>query len=172
VKILNRIWDLLAIALVLAIVWKVWLAPRTFGMKAYPAPHAVYERLNGGKFSVTEARGRMLFLDFFASWCEPCRQELPSIERFARAHPETDVVPVDVGEPRAAAAAFAAELHLGNVALDPRALSRGFFGIEGFPTVVTIDPQGRVRAIWAGYNPLVASAMANAENKLGGLTSR
>jgi thiol-disulfide isomerase/thioredoxin len=168
VKVVRRIWDLLAVMLVLAIVWKVWFAPRMFSPKAYPAPHAVYRRLNGGEFHVTSARGRMLFLDFYASWCAPCRQELPAVEAFARAHPRVEVVPVDVGEPRPAVAAFAVELHLGDVAFDPDALSRGFFGIEGFPTVVTIDPLGRVRAVWAGYNPFIASAMANAVAQLGG----
>ncbi len=166
-KIVNRIWDLLAVVIVLAIVWKIWFEPRMFAARAYPAPHAVYQLLDGGTFHVTSARGHMLFLDFFASWCEPCRQELPAVERFALAHPETVVILVDVGEPRAAVAAFAAQLHLNDVALDPQGLSRGFFGINGFPTIVTIDPQGLVRAVWAGFNPLIASAMANAEAKLG-----
>lgn len=171
-KIVNRVWNLLAAMLVLAIVWRVWFAPRMFSAKAYPAPHAVYQRLDGGQFRVTSARGHMLFLDFYASWCEPCRQDLPAVEAFARTHPRVEVVPIDVGEPRPAVAAFASELRLSGVALDPDGLSRGFFGIEGFPTVVTIDPQGRVRAVWAGYNPFIASAMANAVAQLGAGGSR
>ncbi len=164
---LNRIWDLLAVVIVLAIAWKVFFAPRSLSTTtAYPAPHAVYERLDGGDFRITDARGRVLFLDFYASWCEPCRQELPAVEAFARAHPEVEVVPIDVGEPRVAAANFAAQLHLSDVALDPQALSRGFFSIVGFPTIVTIDPAGRVRANWAGYDPAIVSAMSNAEKKL------
>jgi thiol-disulfide isomerase/thioredoxin len=171
-KILNRVWDLLAMAIVLAIIWKIWIAPRRFTMKPYPAPHAIYQTLDGGTFRVTAAHGRVLFLDFFASWCEPCRLELPGVEAFARAHPYADVVPVDVGEPRTAAASFAKRLHLRNVALDPQALSRGFFGVEGFPTIVTVDPTGRVRAVWTGYNPLIQSALSNALAKLQMTTKR
>lgn len=75
-------------------------------------------------------------------------------------------MPVDVGEPRAVAITFAAQLHLGNIAFDPRALSRGFFELEGFPTVVVIDPRGQVRAIWAGYDSEIADALSNAEMHL------
>lgn len=166
-RLLNRIWDLLALVIVLAIAWKIFLAPRALSVaSAYPAPHAVYDRLEGGTFHVTQARGRVLFLDFYASWCEPCREQMPSIEAFAREHPDAVVVPIDVGEPRAVVASFAKELRLQDVALDPQALSRGFFSIEGFPTIVTIDPQGRVRAIWAGYNPAISFAMSNAKRTL------
>jgi cytochrome c biogenesis protein CcmG/thiol:disulfide interchange protein DsbE len=166
-RILNRIWDLLAVVIVLAIGWKLFLAPRALSIaKAYPAPHATYALLDGGSFDVTQARGRVLFLDFYASWCEPCRRELPAVEAYARAHPQVDVVPVDVGEPRPVVAAFAGELHLRGVAMDPQALSRGFFALDGFPTIVTIDPQGRVRATWQGYNPAIESAMANAQRTL------
>ncbi len=166
-RIFNRIWDLLAVVIVLAIGWEIFFAPRPLSTAtAYPAPHAVYDRLAGGQFRVTDARGRVLFLDFYASWCEPCRQELPAVEAYARAHPEVEVMPIDVGEPRVAAASFAAQLHLTDVALDPQGLSRGFFSIAGFPTIVTIDPAGRVRATWEGYDPAVATAMSNAERKL------
>ncbi|MHB8433263.1 MAG: TlpA family protein disulfide reductase [Candidatus Tyrphobacter sp.] len=160
---LNRLWDLLAVVIVLAIAWKIFLAPRSLLVAAaYPAPHATYQRLDGGEFRVTQARGSVLFLDFYASWCEPCREELPKVEAYARAHPSVEVVPVDVGEPRVVAASFARRLNLRNVALDPEALSRGFFSISGFPTIVAIDPRGRVRATWAGYDPLVESTMAHA----------
>lgn len=166
-RFLNRVWDLLALVIVLAIAWKIFLAPRALSpATAYPAPHAVYDRLDGGTFAVTSARGHVLFLDFYASWCEPCREELPAVEAYARAHPDVDVVPVDVGEPRAVAVAFARELQLRNVAIDPQALSRGFFSIAGFPTIVTIDPQGRVRATWAGYDAAIGGAMAHAVSAL------
>lgn len=165
-KIANRVWDLLAIALVLAIIWKIWIAPHRLATKPYPAPHAIYRRLDGGVFRVTSARGRALFLDFYASWCQPCRQELPNVEAFARSHPLVEVVPIDVGEPKAIVARFARELGLRDVAMDPQTLSRGFFGIEGFPTIVAVDRRGQVRATWAGYNPLIERAMADALSAL------
>jgi hypothetical protein len=88
------------------------------------------------------------------------------VEKFARAHAEVDVVPVDVGEPRAVVAAFARSHDMRNVALDPQALSQGFFQIDGFPTMVVIDPQGRIRATWTGFNPAIQLNMAHAEETL------
>lgn len=148
--------------------WKIFIAPRAFNAAAGapPVPHAVFARLDGDRFQVAGARGRVLFLDFFATWCTPCRIELPLVESWAKSHRNALVVPVDVAEPRVVAAAFASAHQLTNVALDPNGDSRGIFGIDGFPTVVVVDPQGRIRAKWQGLNPAIALAMSNAEKTL------
>jgi cytochrome c biogenesis protein CcmG/thiol:disulfide interchange protein DsbE len=126
----------------------------------------VYERLNGGTFKVADQRGQIVFLDFYASWCEPCKIELPLIERWARNHHDAIVVPVDVGESRSVAAAFARRYSLENVALDPQTGAPALFGVGGFPTVVVIDRNGDVRAKWEGLNPAIGLAMTNAEKNL------
>lgn len=149
-------------------IWKIFVAPREFASaeRARPAPHAGFERLDGGTFRVTDARGRVLFLDFYASWCEPCKLELPLVESWARKHPEASVVPVDVAEPRAVARAFARRYGLRNVAVDPRGDAAGIFQLGGFPTIVVIDPAGRIRAKWEGLNPAIGIALGNAQSKL------
>jgi thiol-disulfide isomerase/thioredoxin len=164
----GRYLDVLVVLVVAFVAWKVFLAPRMFktDAKAQPAPHVVYQRLDGSSFALAAQQGHLVFLDFFASWCEPCRLELPMVERYAREHPEIEVVPVDVGEPSAVAASYAQKLHLGNVALDPKSTAQGFFAVEGFPTVVVVDPQGKIRASWSGLNPAIELAMSNAEKKL------
>ena len=163
----GRFLDLIAIAVVVFVVWKIFIAPRTLkGADAYPAPRIAYQQLDGGTFRISDERGRVVFLDFFASWCEPCKLELPMVEQFARTHPDVAVVPVDVGEPRVVAARFAKSYKLQHVALDPTSSAQGFFQVQGFPTIVVIDPQGRVRATWSGFNPAIALAMSNAEKEL------
>lgn len=164
----GRLLDILAILVIAFVVWKIFIAPRTLqhDSSAYPAPRVSYERLDGRTFTIADAQGRVLFLDFFASWCEPCRLEMPLVEAYARKHPEIDVVAVDVGEPRPVAEAFARRYHLANVALDPKTTAQGFFQIEGFPTIVVIDPRGRIRATWSGFNPAIEMAMSNAERTL------
>jgi thiol-disulfide isomerase/thioredoxin len=157
----------LALCVVAFVAWKIFLAPRALNAaNAFPAPHVAYPKLGGGTFRVVDQRGRVLFLDFYASWCEPCRIEVPLVERYARAHPEVTVVPIDVGEPAAVAAQYARRMHLRNVVLDPTGSSQAFFQIRGFPTVVVIDPQGRIRASWPGLNPAIQLAMAHAQQTL------
>ncbi len=144
-------------------IWKIFIAPRSFEPAGtHPAPAAIYQRLNGGAFHVAGERGRVLFLDFYASWCEPCKLELPLVEAWSRAHPAAAVVAVDVGEERPIAAAFARRYRLQNVALDPESSARALFAVQGFPSVVVIDRSGFVRAKWEGLNPAIALAMNNA----------
>ncbi len=164
---LRVVFDAIAIALVFFIAYRLLVAPRFLSeTSAYPAPAVRYETLSGAPFVLANHRGHVVFLEFYASWCAPCKISLPLVESFARSHPEVQVVPIDVGEPREVAVAFAHEHALLNVAIDPRALSRGFFQLEGFPTMVVIDPRGRIRATWQGLNPAVQLNMAHAAKTL------
>ncbi len=163
----GRFLDAIAILVIAFVAWKIFIAPRVLkDAGAYPAPRVAYQKLEGGTFHVSDARGRVLFLDFFASWCEPCKLEIPMVERYAKTHPNVSVVPIDVGEPRLVVERFAKQFKLRNVALDPAGSAQGFFQINGFPTIVVIDPQGRIRATWSGFNPAIGMAMSNAEKKL------
>jgi thiol-disulfide isomerase/thioredoxin len=167
VRSLRLLFDALAIALVLFVAYRLLVAPRSLSENAaYPAPAVTYQTLSGAQFALAKQRGHVVFLDFYASWCTPCRVSLPLVESFARAHPNVRVIPVDVGESRAVAAAFARALALQNVAIDPPARSRGFFQLEGFPTMVVIDARGRIRATWQGINPAVQLNMAHAAKVL------
>jgi cytochrome c biogenesis protein CcmG, thiol:disulfide interchange protein DsbE len=163
----SRVWDVLAAAAIAFAVWKIFIAPRVFmAPGAHRAPLAVYERLDGGRFSVAGQRGHVVFLDFYATWCVPCKAELPLVMAWARSHPDAVVVPVDVAESRSVAEPFARRFQLGSVALDFAASSRAFFGVVGFPTVVVIDPAGNIRAKWEGLNPAIGLAMSNALKSL------
>jgi thiol-disulfide isomerase/thioredoxin len=163
----SRLFNLAAVLVIAFVAYRIIIAPRSLSAAhAFPAPHVTYASLDGKPFVLTQHRGRVVFLDFWATWCEPCKESLPMVERFARAHPEVDVVPVDVGEPRPVVESFARAYHLHHVALDPKTLSQGFFQIDGFPTMVVIDPQGRIRATWPGYNPAIEANMAHAEHTL------
>jgi thiol-disulfide isomerase/thioredoxin len=164
----GRIWDALALLAIGFAIWKIFIAPRFLeGPAAHPAPAAVYQRLDGGEFHLAQQRGHIVFLDFYASWCEPCKLELPLVQRWASAHPSVMVVPIDVGEPRTTARDFASRYRLRSVALDPQSTARAFFSVEGFPTVVVVDGRGFVRAKWEGLNPAIALAMDNALKQAG-----
>lgn len=164
---MRFVFDALAVALVGFIAYRLLVAPRFLPESAaYAAPAAHFQTLSGASFALEKQRGHVVFLEFYATWCTPCRVSLPLVESFARSHPGVRVIPVDVGEPRELAAAFARQHALANVVVDPRALSRGFFQLEGFPTMVVIDARGRIRATWQGLNPAIQLNMAHAAKTL------
>jgi thiol-disulfide isomerase/thioredoxin len=163
----SKVWDALAALVIAFAVWKILVAPRLLGAPGiHPAPHAVYARLDGAPFKVADQRGHTIFLEFYASWCEPCRIELPLVGAWKRKHPDATIVPVDVGEGRSVAAEFARRYALGDVALDPQNSAPALFGVQGFPTMVVIDSKGDIRAKWEGLNPAIALALSNAQNHL------
>jgi len=164
---LSRGLDGLAIVVVLYALFHFFVQPRLIREAAEPAPPVALAALDGGRFSLAEHRGRVVFLDFWASWCAPCKQSLPLVEHYARAHPDIVVVAVNVGESAAAARAYARQTRLANVVLDPDEIAAHAYGVNGFPTMVVVDPAGMVRAKWIGYNPAVEQAMADARRRYG-----
>lgn len=150
---------------VLAAGFHFFVAPRLAGQSSEPAPRLTLPTLDGGRFALAVQRGRVEFLDFWASWCEPCQQSLPLVERYARAHPDVDVVAIDVGEDAATAGAFARTHGLSKVALDPDETAAHAYGVNVFPTMIVVDPAGQTRARWVGFNPAIEAAMAAARER-------
>ncbi|MBV8601543.1 MAG: TlpA family protein disulfide reductase [Candidatus Eremiobacteraeota bacterium] len=161
-KVVSRILDAAAVVLILFAVWKIFVAPRFFTSKAkaVAAPAVVLPLMNGGTFALAKARGHVVFLDFWASWCEPCKLSIPLIERYKKAHPDTLVFSVNAGEPVAVAERYARGANMTRVAFDPEMKVSDAFGVTVFPTMIVIDPDGKERAKWIGFNPLIEQAMA------------
>jgi peptide/nickel transport system substrate-binding protein len=151
--------DALAALVVLFAIYQLIVAPRLAASRPAPAPPVSLAALAGGRFDVGAHRGRVLFLDFWASWCEPCQQSIPLVQRFARLHPEVDVVSIDAGEPAGVARAYAVRHGMRSVALDPDLVAAHAFGVDNYPTLIAIDPRGNVRARWLGYDPAIDRVM-------------
>lgn len=71
------------------------------------APDFTVELIEGGTFTLSESRGRPVVVNLWASWCAPCRTEIPDISAYADANPEVDVIGVAVRDVEGDARAFA-----------------------------------------------------------------
>jgi thiol-disulfide isomerase/thioredoxin len=159
---LARALDVLAVIVVLAAVARFAVLPRLH-RDVVQAPTVSLAALDGGRrFDLARHRGRLVFLDFWATWCAPCKDSIPLVQRFRRDHPGVDVVSVDVGEPPAFVRTYAAKLKMAEVVLDPDETVAHAFGVSGYPTLVAIDGTGRVRARWVGFDPNIEREMADA----------
>jgi cytochrome c biogenesis protein CcmG, thiol:disulfide interchange protein DsbE len=104
-------------------------------------------------YTLRAFRGRVVLLNVWASWCEPCRAEAPVLERWSRriAARGGSVVGIDTFDATSDARSFVRELHLTYPMLrDPSGVVKTSFGVTGFPESFVIDPSGRVAAIARG----------------------
>ncbi len=100
---------------------------------------------DGKKVSLRDFRGKIVFLNFWASWCEPCREEMPAMERLYQEFKNKNfvVLAVNVMDRRQDAIDFVKELKLSYpVALDPEGQVGHLYGAWGLPTTYLIGPKG------------------------------
>jgi thiol-disulfide isomerase/thioredoxin len=112
-------------------------------------------RLDGGRWRLDEARGRPVLLNFWATWCPPCRDELPSLELLAERHTAEglQVVTIDYREPPAAIQRFLDQWPMSLPILrDVDGEVARAWGVRVFPTSVLIGRDGRPR--WTLYGEL------------------
>lgn len=120
---------------------------------AGPAPPFTLPDLAGEPVSLADFAGRVVVVDFWATWCEPCKQQIPVLNRFQREHGSSGVavlgVAVDAGG-REVVAPFAEEHGIQYpVLLGSESLARDY-GVPGFPALVVVDATGRLDALHLG----------------------
>ncbi|HZZ93166.1 MAG TPA: TlpA disulfide reductase family protein [Usitatibacter sp.] len=107
--------------------------------------------LDGRRVDLRQLQGRVVLVNFWATWCEPCRAEMPSIERL-RARLEGrpfEVLAVNYGESREKVAQFLQHEHVAlPVLLDPDKEVGDAWNAKGLPMTFLVDVRGRVR-YWA-----------------------
>jgi thiol-disulfide isomerase/thioredoxin len=101
---------------------------------------------------IGQLRGRPLVINLWATWCPPCRREMPMLTQAAKAERRATILLVNQGERPAQISAFlrAQGLDLAHVALDPSGLLGEMTGAEALPTTLFIDSDGTVRQVHAG----------------------
>ena len=114
-----------------------------------PAPGFTVNGLNGKPITLASFRGRVLVLNFWATWCPPCRAETPDMMRAYRSlkSPSVAFLGIDSTEAAPIVRAFVAAKSLPYpVALDPQKSAVSAYDVRGIPTTYVIDEKGIVRA--------------------------
>lgn len=130
--------------------------PKRLGEGAV-APNVTLHLLNGETKTLQDYKGQVVVLDFWATWCAPCRFTIPKMIQFANRHRNQNIevigVAVDVTSP-AEIEAFVKEMGVNYpIALDTEAEAKGAFQITSLPTLFVIDKEGNILVRMEGYDP-------------------
>jgi thiol-disulfide isomerase/thioredoxin len=113
-----------------------------------PAPPLAVPQLGGGEITLSNLRGKPVWVNFMASWCPPCRDELPIMNGFAARYADTGLVvlAIDVREDEEVVDAFIRELNVTfPVGLDRDGTAQSDWGAFALPVHYWIDAEGIVR---------------------------
>ena len=117
------------------------------GLAGEPAPVVTLRDATGKPASLAQYRGKVVVMNLWATWCPPCRAEMPELQRFAAAYGTRGVAVVGVnqGESPERARAFAQSLHINfPIWIDDRQQYGRIFTALGLPTTVVVGRNGVV----------------------------
>ncbi len=127
----------------LAMLGGVWLLqPRASEVEVLPTLEL--KQMDGQVISLSDFKGQPMVLNAWASWCGPCRREMPLLLEAARAHPHIRFVFLNISDGPEAVRAFESELQLKipNVLLDPEARLSDPLKIQGLPVTLLYNAEG------------------------------
>jgi cytochrome c biogenesis protein CcmG, thiol:disulfide interchange protein DsbE len=117
-------------------------------MAAFSVP-----QLDGSTWRLADHRGRVVLVNFWATWCGPCREELPGLARLARMHPPTDLavlgISLDHTDPQTVRD-FAAHYNLGYPIVHADPMWQIDQIPSGIPATILLDREGRIAKTYSG----------------------
>ena len=151
-RLFRRVVDLALWALVAGVlVWR--FGPQVgaalgLGRGSAPAPPFEVVTLEGDTLRLSELEGRVVLVNFWATWCAPCRLEMPGFQRVWEDYGDDGVVLLGLSTdrvPRAEVERWVRQRSITYpVALAPGAVLRAYGGAQVLPTSILIDPEGRI----------------------------
>ena len=119
----------------------------------FPAPELNLHDLAGNLVSLADYRGRVVLVNNWATWCPPCKAEMPTLQAYYEAHQNQGfvLVAIEAGEPADEVAQFTSDYGLTFLVwLDPKNAALDAFTNFTLPSSYVIDAQGTVRLAWTG----------------------
>ena len=121
---------------------------------SFPAPKLTLTDTQGISHSLADYRGQIVLVNLWATWCPPCKEEMPTLEAFYNKHKEEglEIIAVNDGDPTADVLQFVKDYELTfPVWLDPTYIAtEQAFKTLNLPTSFVIDRNGTVQLMWVG----------------------
>jgi len=133
-----------------------------------PAPEFELPDLSGRAVSLAQYQGKIVLIDFWATWCSPCRLSMPLLENLQKEYPNDLVLlAVNLQEPLDEVRRYVdAQRIRSRVLLDQEGRVGSTYGSESIPMQVLIDQKGIVRDVQVGFSPSMGSRLRGEVQKL------
>ncbi len=144
----------IAMAAALLLAANAWSAKTTLLQK--PAPDFTLKSLEGPNVKLSELRGDVVLINFWASWCGPCRQEMPLLEELSTKYAPMGytMLGVNVEEDSSAAKSMLEELGVSfPILFDNENSVSESYEVIAMPTTIIVDRDGNVQYVHHGYKP-------------------
>jgi peroxiredoxin len=128
------------------------------------APNFTWQDGNGNISNLSDLRGKVVLLDFWATWCSPCKETIPHVEALYEKYKNQDVKIIGINVDTSASTTTIKQfvntygIHY-QVIMDPRGNIASQYGVTSIPRFFIIDKYGNISKIFMGYDP-------NMENKI------
>ncbi len=123
--------------------------------KAFPIERVVFTGINDSLYKLTDLKGHVVILDFWASWCGPCKRSIPFYNKMYKKYKDQGLMifGLDVNEPKATILQAKEQLNISyNLGISNNDLNR-LFQIQGIPAMFIFDKEGKLVEHFVGYAP-------------------
>jgi len=131
-------------------------APLAAGEAPRAAPNFTLDTMGGGEMSLADLTGQVVMINFWATWCGPCRQEMPQLEALFQRYKDLGftILGVNVEEDASGAGRFLGATPVSfPILLDPKSEVSERYQVVAMPSTVIVDRAGNVRFVHHGYEP-------------------